>query len=135
MTAFNRNPDRKELRSFGLITGALAAGLFGLALPLLFGRSFPAWPWIAGGLLIAWALAAPASLRPVYLAWMTIGQVLGWINTRIILSVMYYLIIVPVGLLKGLTGKDPMARTWSREEHSYRKPSAALDKKHVERPF
>lgn len=135
MTTFNKNPDRKELRNFGLITAAMTAGVFGLALPLLFGHSFPKWPWIVGTVLLVWALAAPATLRPVYLVWMTIGQVLGWINTRIIMTIMYYLLIVPVGLLRRMAGKDPMAKTRAPEEQSYRKPSAALDKKHVERPF
>ncbi|MHB8811417.1 MAG: SxtJ family membrane protein [Desulfobulbaceae bacterium] len=135
MTHFNRNPSRKELRDFGLITGGMAAGVFGLALPLLFAHDFPRWPWIVGSVLIAWALAAPATLMPVYRVWMTIGMVLGWINTRIIMTVMFYLIIVPVGLLRRMAGKDPMARTMSPEERTYRKASDVPDRKHVERPF
>jgi hypothetical protein len=135
MTSFNKNPDRKELRTFGLITGGIAAGLFGLALPLLFAHGFPKWPWPVAGVLIVWALAAPTTLKPVYLVWMTIGQVLGWVNTRIILTVMFYLIILPVGLLRRLMGKDPMARTMSPQEKSYRVASTVPDKKHVEKPF
>jgi hypothetical protein len=134
-TSFNRNPDRKELRNFGLITGALTAGLFGLALPLLFAHGFPKWPWPVAVVLIAWALAAPATLKPVYLAWMTIGQALGWLNTRIIMTVMFYLIILPVGLLRRLARKDPMARTMSPGEKSYRVPSSVPDRKHLEKPF
>lgn len=135
MTHFNKNPDRKELRSFGLITGAMTAGVFGLALPLLFDHGLPKWPWIVAGVLIAWALAVPTTLKPVYLVWMTIGQALGWVNTRIIMTVMFYLIILPVGLLRRLGGKDPMARTMSPDEKSYRVPSTEPDKKHIERPF
>lgn len=135
MTPFNRNPDRKELRNFGLITGAMTAGVFGLALPLLFAYGFPKWPWVLAGVLIAWALAAPATLKPVYLVWMTIGQALGWVNTRIIMTVMFYLIILPVGLLRRLGGKDPMARTMSPGEKSYRVPSRVPDRKHLEKPF
>lgn len=135
MTGFNTNPDRKELRSFGLITGSMTAGVFGILLPLLFKHGFPKWPWLVGSVLVAWALAAPTSLKPVYRVWMTIGQVLGFINTRIIMAVMFYLIIVPVGLLRRISGKDPMARTMSPDKQSYRKSSTDLDKKHVERPF
>lgn len=135
MTDFNRNPSRKELRDFGLITGGMAAGVFGLALPLLFDHDFPKWPWIVGSVLIAWALAAPATLKPVYQVWMTIGMALGWVNTRIIMTVMFYLIIVPVGLLRSVTAKDPMARTMSPKEQTYRKASDVPERKHVERPF
>ena len=37
-------PDTKGLRSFGLVTGAIFVGVFGLALPLLRHRPIPHWP-------------------------------------------------------------------------------------------
>ena len=74
-----------ELRSFGVVTGAIMAILFGVVLPWLLGHAFPWWPWVVGGVLVLSALVFPAGLRPVYRIWMTFGHALGWINTRIIL--------------------------------------------------
>lgn len=135
MQSINKQPDKKELRNFAFITGGLTPGIFGLLLPWLFERNFPLWPWIVGGVLIVWALVLPMSLRPVYRVWMTIGLCLGWINSRIILSIMFYLIILPTGLIMRLFGNDPMARTRNREQKSYRVKSDIPDKKHVEKPY
>jgi len=135
MHSWNRNPDKKELRNFGLVTGAMTGGVFGLVLPLLFDRDFPGWPWMAAAVLLVWALAAPATLKPLHHLWMTVGQALGWVNTRIILGIMFFLIILPVGLFRKLCGRDPMERSLIREKKSYRVSSAVPDKKHMERPY
>ena len=135
MQNINLNPDKKELRSFGLITGALTPVFFGLLLPWIFDHSFPKWPWIIGVILVAFGLVLPTVLKPIYRVWMTIGHYLGWINTRIILSIMFYLIILPVGLVMRLVGHDPMSRSFNKDQKSYRVTSPALDRKHVERPY
>lgn len=135
MQSINKQPDKKELRSFGLITGGLTPVFFGLLLPWLFDRTFPTWPWIVGAILVTWAVVLPMSLRPVYRVWMIIGLCLGWINTRIILSIMFYLIILPTGVIMRLFGNDPMARSITRDRKSYRVTSVVPDKKHVERPY
>ena len=135
MQNHNQQPGKKDLRNFALITGGLTPIFFGLLLPWHFERNFPTWPWIVGGILILWGLVHPGSLKPIYRVWMAIGHGLGWVNSRIILSIMFYLIILPVGLIMRLTGKDPMRRGTSKEAKSYRVPCAVPDKKHMERPF
>ena len=135
MQHINRNPDNKELRNFGLITGALTPVFLGLLLPWLFEHSFPKWPWIAGIVLVTVGLILPKALKPIYIVWMTIGHYLGWINTRIILSIMFYLIILPVGAVMRMLGKDPMARSINKDQHSYRVTSTVQEKEHVERPY
>lgn len=135
MQSIHHQPERKELRNFGLVTGAVTPMVFGLLLPFLFKHDFQIWPWIVGGTLVIWGLALPMTLKPVYRVWMTIGLVLGWINTRIILTVMFYLIILPVGALMRIFGKDPMARKTTKDVKSYRIISSPPDKKHVEKPY
>jgi len=135
MQPVNKNPDKRELRNFGLVTGALTPVFFGLLLPWIFGRTFPLWPWAAGAVLAVLGLALPKILKPLYRVWMTIGHYLGWINTRIILSLMFYLIILPVGAVRRLLGKDSMKRSLDEKQPSYRIMSAKTDNKHVERPF
>ena len=106
MNIEDKKLDKKHLRECGLITGAILVCLFGLFLPWLFEYKFPSWPWIIAGILWTLAIVLPISLAPVYRLWMKIGHVLGWINTRIILGIMFYLIFLPVGLILRLAGKD-----------------------------
>ncbi len=127
--------DRKGLRQFGLLTGAITGGLFGLFLPWLFEYDYPHWPWMVALLLAAWALLWPTGLRPVYIGWMRVGHLLGWINSRIILGIMFYLMILPVGLIIRMLGKDPMRRRLEREVESYRVVSEEPPQDHLERPF
>ena len=127
--------DAAGLRRAGLATGAVLAGLFGLLLPWLLGRDLPLWPWLAGGGLAAWGLLAPASLAPLYRLWMRFGAVLGWINSRIILGLLFYAMILPAGLLMRLLGKDPMRRRFDAGVASYRVASKARPADHLEKPF
>ena len=94
-----------EMRKFGFTMGAVISILFGLLLPWLFEHDYPLWPWIAAGVFWLAAAAVPASLSPVYSAWMRIGHALGWINTRIILGLMFYTVFFLASILMKLLGK------------------------------
>ena len=61
----------------------------------------------------------PVILKPVYRVWMTLAVVMGFIMTRVILSVVYYLVMTPIGLAMRLFGKDPMHRRIDPEASSY----------------
>ena len=91
--------DKKGLREFGLIGGAIVAILFGLVLPIIRHHSLSILPWLIAEVLWIWALVAPATLQWVYQIWMGIGLILSWIQTRIILGVVFSIIIVPMGLM------------------------------------
>ncbi|SRR5579885_114335 len=126
---------RAELRNFGLLTGAIFAALFGLLMPWLRHRPFPAWPWIVCVLLVVPALIAPQALRQVFRAWTAAGRVLGWINSRLILTVVFYAIVTPAGVVMRLCGHDPMKRTFDPKCDSYRVPSRQLSPSTMDRPF
>ena len=81
------------------------------------------------------ALVLPESLRKVNQVWIKVGNVLGWINTRIILGIMFYLLIFPIGLLLKVFGKDAMNRKLDANSDSYRRISKQRDRKHLEKPF
>lgn len=89
--------------------------VIGLLPALLGGENLRLWALVLAGVLIVSAVVLPRSLGPAYRVWMTIGGVLGWINTRIILTVVFYGVFTPVGLVRRLLGKDSMARTFSAE--------------------
>lgn len=127
--------DRKMLRSFGLLFGAMVAGLFGLLFPWLSGSGLPHWPWLAGGGVVFWALLAPLTLRPLYRNWMRLATVLSRITTPILLGSVFFLVITPMALVMRLLGRDPMARRFDEAANTYRVPSRQAPKQHMERPF
>ena len=127
--------DRKGLREFGLVTGGIVAGLFGLLFPWLLDYRVPLWPWLVFAVLAAWALAAPGTLAPVYRAWMKFGLLIGRVTTPLILGVVFFFVIMPMGLVMRLAGRDPMARRFDEAAPSYRVPSMQRPKEHMEKPF
>ncbi len=129
------NAPKRELRNFGLVTGSLFPALFGLLLPWLKAHPFPVWPWIACAILIGAGVAAPAVLRPVYVIWSALGRALGWLNSRIVLTVVFYAVVAPMGLVMRAFGADPMARRFDPEAESYRVASRRAPIKSIERPF
>ncbi len=100
------NSTEKRLRGFGLVmAGALAViGVLGLL------RDRGWWP-AAAGLAGAFALSGlglPGILKPVEWFWMKLAAVLGFVVTHVILTVFFFLVITPAGLLMRLFGKDPL---------------------------
>ncbi|MCF8033695.1 MAG: hypothetical protein K9K66_05545 [Desulfarculaceae bacterium] len=98
------DPGRKDLRNLGLVF--LAA--LGLIAGLMAYKGNPAWPWLAGAAVLfgAWGLVWPAGLRPLYMVWMSLALVLGAMVSRIILTVLFYLVVTPIGLVLRAMGKD-----------------------------
>ena len=108
---------RRELRKFGLLVG----GVF-LLLALWFGwRQKPFYPWflLPGIPLLALGVVWPMSLKRVYLAWMTLALVLGTVVSTLLLTVLFYLVVTPVGGLARIMGKDFLNRRWDRQAASY----------------
>lgn len=124
----------KELRTFGLMVGGIFS-VIGLW-PILFRGEAPRiWAISVGGALVGLGLALPASLTHVFRIWMKIGHVLGWINTRILLGVIFYGLITPMGLVMRVFGKDSMHRTLAPEANSYRVIRPPRPRLHMKNQF
>lgn len=65
---------------------------------------------IVAALFTLFALAAPKLLEPLEAAWMAFARVLGAINTRIIMALLYFIFIVPLGLIFKVIGRDELKR-------------------------
>ena len=66
---------------------------------------------------------------------MTIGYMLGWVNTRIILGLIYYLVFAPLGLSMRLFGKDSMRRRFEPSAESYRVVKQQRPGSHMKQQF
>jgi hypothetical protein len=109
--------DQSTLRKFGLLVGAVFLGL-GLLYLL---RHKPVFPWFCGlGIaLIALGAALPKLLKPVYLVWMSAAVVLGFIVSNVLLTLLFVLVITPIGLLARVCGKDFLLLKLDRSAASY----------------
>ena len=110
---------KKQLREFGLLIGFGFPILIGWLLPLLFGHQFRTWTlWIGfPGLLLG--LTAPRLLHYPYKGWMVLGHALGWINSKIILGLVFIFVLQPIAYIMRLTGYDPL-KTKRKVEKTYR---------------
>ena len=109
----------RQLRNFAFLVGAVFA-LLGLW-PFIFrGQPLRLWALIVAGLLVAPGVLWPTLLRPVYRVWMAVGHALGWVNTRIILAVIFYILFTPAAIIMRLLRKDPMRRKLEPAAGTYR---------------
>ena len=111
---------KKELRNFGLIMAAFIAAIFGLLFPFIFGWDISYIPWLLAILFLVFSLIYPIVLFPVYRIWTAFGKVVGWINTKIILMVVYYLMFVPIGYVMKLVRYDSMKMRTRTNQESYK---------------
>lgn len=110
---------RRELRQFGWLVGGI---LVAIGVVLWYrapdgGAAAVLW-WI-GGPLVVLGTALPRLLKPFYYAWMALAVVLGFVMTRLILTVFFFVVLTPVGLVFRLLGRDPLSRKLDRQASSY----------------
>ena len=110
---------KKTLRQFGLMVGGVFL-LIGLWPFVRRQEAVLIWAVVPGSLLAVAGLVVPSLLKQVYQGWMWVGHVLGWVNTRIILGVLFYGVVTPMGLVMKLTGRDPMRRGYEPDARTYR---------------
>jgi hypothetical protein len=105
-------------RSFGLVFACVFA-LIGAY--MLFGGRSPAYFWflLAAALFLAAAVFAPAILTPLNRAWTRFGLLLHAIVSPVVLGSIFYLVVMPIGLVMRVLGKNPLALRFDREAQSY----------------
>ena len=123
--------DKKDLRDFGLVL-AVVIGL----LWLLF-RPDWGWQWLAGAELIVVlaALLLPVVLTPVHWLLSKFSQAVSKVLNPLILAIVYYLVVTPMGATMRVFGYDPMGIKRKADNGSYRKPADQHTTEHFERPF
>jgi polyferredoxin len=127
---------KSELRTFGI-------GLtifFLLVGSLLYYRgNFPNYRWFfaVSGLILLIATLRPGLLAFIHRVMARFARAIGWVNTMALLSIIFYGIFTPVGLLVKLLGRDSLDRKWDSEVSSYwhRRNKAEFIREQYERQF
>jgi len=126
--------DRAQLRNFGLIVGGIF-GVIGLWPAIIRGGNVRTWMVGLAVVLILPALVAPRTLAPAHRAWMALGSALGWVNTRIVLGLIFFGMITPMALVLRLARRDPMQRAFDPNATTYRVPRRPRPGAHMMRQF
>lgn len=111
------NPDKKDLKKFGVTMCVAFLVISGLIIIKHRHSAVPALTISAAFLLSA--LVRPGLLKPVYIIWMKLAFALGWLNTRVILLLIFYIIFAPVGLALRLFRADLLDRKIDKNKDSY----------------
>ena len=79
----------------------------------------------------------PSILKPINYLWMSFAIVVGWIMTRIILTVLFFLVLAPIGLIGRLAGKQFLQLSWDRSGRTYwnKKQVFDLENDRLEKQF
>ena len=134
-TGTTQELNARELRDFGLSTGAIVAVLFGALIPWVWDLEYPMWPWVVLAVLGIMALVAPESLRLVHRYWMRFGLLISKVTTPIILGICYLLVFAPVGFLIRISGRDPMKRKLDARAETYRIEAESQSVGTLEKPY
>ena len=101
---------QKQLREFGFLIGIGFPVIIGWVIPAISGHLFRIWSLWIGIPLIILGILKPNLLLYPYKAWMILGIALGWINSRIILGLVFLLVLQPISLIMKIFGYDPLKR-------------------------
>jgi hypothetical protein len=109
----NKKTGPSSERSFGVSVGSVLIAFAGI----LWWRGRVGRSEILGAIglsLLACGLAYPTILKWPSAWWWRFSRVLGYVNARVILTVLFSLVLVPISFVWRLTGKDPLARRRGR---------------------
>ncbi|MFA3783701.1 SxtJ family membrane protein [Melioribacteraceae bacterium 4301-Me] len=131
----NIKSDKKELRKFGITIG-LVFTLIGLFLYFNDKSAF-SYFLIGGVLFIIAGIFFSVVLKPLQVVWMILAVIMGFIMTRVILSILFYIVLTPIGFFMKIIGKDLLNEKINRNTHSYwnKREITEYKKEFTERQF
>ena len=107
------------IKEFGLLIGIGFPFLIGWIIPLLMGHNFRLWTILISLPSLFLAFTFPGKLRIPYLLWMKLGHILGLINSRLILILIFFIVLQPISIVMRLFGYNPL-RFKKNNAKSYR---------------
>lgn len=130
-----------EVKSFWLQTAGIIAGIaaLGFIIPYLRVNEVRVWPAYAvgvAGVVAVLAVVLPAKLlNTLYRSYMLPFVLIGMVMSRVVLGILFYVVVWPIGVFVKMGGKDPMNRTLDKAATTYRTPSKHPSRESAEAPF
>lgn len=130
------NLDKKQVRTFGLMLAAILI-VFGVLQFYKDRHSLAYVLYVSGVISAASALFFQPVIKPIYIIMMKMAHVLGWINTRILLGLLFYIILTPTGLLMRMFGRDILDQNINPDSKDYwiKKEKIKFTKKSYENQY
>ena len=126
----NIKEDKKTLRKFGITIGLV---LLVIAIILFItDKSSYVYFCTVGILLILSGLVYPVILKPLNKIWMALAVILGWLSSRVILTLLFYLVFMPLGFFLRVTGKDFLKLRYDKNSKSYWEKREKKEKELIE---
>jgi hypothetical protein len=103
------NPDRKQLRQFAGIWFPAFCALVGWSIARKTGH----WHevevgWAIAGVISIAGLVFPPLIRPIFVGLILLTYPIGWVVSHVLLGLIFYGIVTPIGIILRLTGHDPL---------------------------
>ena len=111
---------KKQLRQFGIIIGIFFPLIFGLIMPLLFGHSYRIWTLFISFPILIMGILKPYYLSSFYKLGINVGNYLGWINSHLILGLVFIIVLQPIAFFMKIFGYDPLRKKIDKNIKSYR---------------
>jgi ABC-type Fe3+-siderophore transport system permease subunit len=113
----NISSTKKDLKEFGITIGSALIVIAGLL--FFYSKHSYFYLFIAGLTLVALGLLLSIILKPIQKTWMTISLILGWVSTRVILSILFYIVLTSIALIAKLFGKDFLGLKLNQSQITY----------------
>lgn len=129
------SPDKTALRQFSWLVGGILL-LIGAIMGYRDSNAYPVMLGIGGALVVVGTIL-PLAVKPFYYAWMSLAVVMGFVMTRVVLTVFFFLVLTPTGLFFRLIRRDALHRRFEPEASTYwlKKHYAIADRSRFEKFF
>ena len=113
----NIKSEKSDLRKFGITVGIILMIISGV----LFWKEKESFQifFTIGFILCSFGIVLPIVLKPVYWIWMIFATILGWFMNRLILSLLFFGVISPIGIILRLFNKQFIELEWDKKNATY----------------
>jgi len=136
ITAAYREPTSRDLTHLALLF-LIIPGVIGSYL-VFWSGSQSGYYWIGAGIIVSFCRLVPPLFRLIYRIWIALSVILGYFISRVLLTIIFVIVVVPMALIMRLVGKDPMDRRLGPDAPSYwikREPQEDTSLERYERQF
>ena len=119
MIGIKTSYSHRELMWFGPLFALFAVLVRAIAIWRFEAPGFARWIGLVSAAIISIYYAVPLLRKPIFIAWLAAVFPIGWVVSHLLLGVVFYLVVFPIGLSVRLFGYDALRRRREPEAESY----------------